>query len=61
MKSLLIATVHDSILFDVFLPEHQRLVEIIRGVVLMLPGIFPWLLCPMEMDVSVGATWKEAK
>jgi DNA polymerase I len=61
LKSVLIATVHDSLLVDAYAPELPVIRDIIGRVVEFIPQVFPWVTCPMTIDISEGANWKEAK
>jgi hypothetical protein len=61
MKSVLVATVHDSLLIDCHPDEIETVKNILNVVVESLPGDFEWMSVPMEIDVATGPNWKEAK
>jgi len=58
LNSIFLGSVHDSEEFDIYPGE---LPSIIRRVKeeneVKIVERFPWILCPLEMDVSLGASW----
>ena len=58
MKSLFLGTVHDSQEFDVYPGELISLIHLIKKENEdNLRARFPFIKCPLVMDISVGTTW----
>jgi DNA polymerase-1 len=62
-KSVMFGTVHDSILFDIFPGEEERLIQLVREVMENPPteryGV--QLTVPMEVDIEIGTSWGNKK
>lgn len=61
LLSVLIATVHDSLLIDCHPDEVQTVKNILEVTIEALPEHFEWMTVPMDIDVATGPNWKEAK
>lgn len=62
VKSLMILTVHDSILFDIYPGEFDLMLKIVREGMLALPEMcvefYNWTFdFPMQIEVKSGDNW----
>lgn len=58
MKSLIVNTVHDSIIVDVFPGELFEVVSVVeREMGVGLNERFSWLKCPMACEIEIGYRW----
>lgn len=56
--SLFIGNIHDSLTIDAYPGEIPALVNLVRYATEQYPrDKFPWISCPIVMDVSIGTTW----
>lgn len=55
MKSMIVITVHDSIVLDVYLPELKEVVEIVKGI--MEYPHFDWINVPLVADIEIGRNY----
>jgi len=55
-KSRMVAEIHDACLFDVCEDDGMKLIEIINSRMVSFPQ-FPWLTCPLTVDISIGTHW----
>ena len=56
-KSKLLLQVHDELVFDLYLPEKARVVEVVRE---RMKNAMPELRVPIVVDTGLGANWLEA-
>ena len=56
MRSRMILQVHDELVFDVFIPEKEFLIPVIREEMMHAVD----LTVPMEVEISAGKNWLEA-
>jgi len=70
LNSLIINTVHDSALLDVYPGEEGQVVVLVQKAftrpVAVLKHIFPeldtdWLTVPLRIDIKIGSSWAKAK
>ncbi len=59
LKTVMVAEVHDSIVFDAPPDEVEIVIELIREVVDNLPKVFPWMIVPMAVDIEIKDRWSE--
>lgn len=51
MKSKIVCQIHDSIIFCIYKPEFDRIMEVVRWYMLeKLPELWPWIICPLEVE-----------
>jgi len=56
-KSKLLLQVHDELVFDLYLPEKARVVEVVQE---RMKNAMPELRVPIVVDTGLGANWLEA-
>ncbi len=59
MKTKIVATVHDSIVFDCPIDEVDKLRVMTNVVISSLQRVFDWMKVPMEVSFKVGDSWGE--
>ncbi len=58
LKSLILATIHDSIEFDIYPGELFKVLNIIkREAIDTIPIKYPWMLCPLDLSYEIGYSW----
>ncbi len=58
LKSILIGSVHDSILFDIYPGELPKIVKIVKyACETENMRMYPWLKCPIVVDATIGMSW----
>jgi DNA polymerase-1 len=57
MRSRMVLTVHDEVVLEVPLEEHDAAVEVVRRV---MESVWP-LDVPLKVEIATGATWADAK
>jgi DNA polymerase-1 len=57
MRSRMVLTVHDEVVLEVPLDEHDAAVEVVRRV---MESVWP-LDVPLKVEISTGMTWADAK
>jgi DNA polymerase I len=57
MQSKMVLTVHDEVVLEVPLPEHDEAVTVVREV---MESVWP-LDVPLKVEIATGATWADAK
>jgi DNA polymerase-1 len=58
MKSIIVGSVHDSILFDIYPGELLRLVKLVKHTCeVENRKLYPWLKCPVVVDCTLGTSW----
>jgi hypothetical protein len=58
MKSVFLASVHDSIEYDVYPGELITMMNLFRQEGQeTIAGKYPWLTCPLKMDFEIGVSW----
>jgi len=57
METKMVATVHDSIVFDSPAEEIEQLRALVNIVIGSLPRVFSWMVVPMEVSFKVGENW----
>lgn len=65
MNSRIIGQIHDAIIFDVYPPEMDELVKLVKDVTtVMLTKAWDWIIVPLEVDFEVcdvDASWADKK
>jgi DNA polymerase-1 len=57
LRSRMVLTVHDEVVLEVPLPEHDEAVTVVREVMESV-----WALdVPLKVEIGTGATWAAAK
>jgi len=57
-KTLFLSTVHDSLEYDVYPGElFQVMKRLIYLYEVKMPQIYPWITCPLRMDIVLGTSW----
>jgi DNA polymerase-1 len=56
-KSKLLLQVHDELVFDLYLPEKARVLEVVQD---RMKNAMPDLKVPIVVDTGLGANWLEA-
>ena len=56
-RTKLLLQVHDELVFDLYLPEKERVLEIVRD---RMKNALPDLRVPIVVDTGLGANWLEA-
>jgi DNA polymerase-1 len=56
-KSKLLLQVHDELVFDLYLPEKSRVLEVVQD---RMKNAMPELKVPIVVDTGLGANWLEA-
>jgi DNA polymerase-1 len=56
-KSKLLLQVHDELVFDLYLPEKERVLEVVQD---RMRNAMPDLKVPIVVDTGLGANWLEA-
>lgn len=59
MKSMLVATVHDSLVMDVYIPEIPRVVELVKSTMSHVHEKYIDTPVPIDADVELGASYGE--
>lgn len=63
LRSRIIGQIHDAIIFDVYPPELDELVKLVRDVTtVMLPKVWDWIIVPLEVDFEicdVDSSWAD--
>jgi DNA polymerase-1 len=57
MRSRMVLTVHDEVVLEVPLDEHDAAVEVVRRV---MESVWP-LDVPLKVEIATGLTWADAK
>ena len=57
MRSRMVLTVHDEVVLEVPLEEHDSAVELVRHVMESVVT----LEVPLKVDIATGSTWADAK
>jgi DNA polymerase-1 len=64
-QSRIIGQIHDAIVLDVYPPELEELVQVIKNITtVQLPQIWEWIIVPLEVDFEicdVDASWADKK
>jgi DNA polymerase-1 len=65
LRSRIIGQIHDAIVFDVYPPELDELIKLVRDVTtVMLPKAWDWINVPLDVDFEicdVDASWADKK
>ena len=56
-RSKLLLQVHDELVFDLYLPEKTRVLEVVHD---RMKNAMPELQVPIVVDTGLGANWLEA-
>jgi len=56
-RTKLLLQVHDELVFDLYLPEKERVLEVVRD---RMKNALPDLKVPIVVDTGLGANWLEA-
>jgi DNA polymerase-1 len=56
-RSRLLLQVHDELVFDLYLPEKARVLEVVQD---RMKNALPELRVPIVVDTGLGANWLEA-
>ena len=55
MKSKVIGQIHDSIIFDIYPPELQDVLKLVKKITTIdLPKHYDWIIVPMEVDAEIS-------
>jgi hypothetical protein len=58
MKSIIVGSVHDSILFDIYPGEAPALVKLVKHICeTENRRLYPWIKCPIVVDFTMGTSW----
>jgi uracil-DNA glycosylase family 4 len=58
LKSIIVGSVHDSILFDIYPGELVPIIKLVKHVCEVENRImYPWIKCPITVDASIGTSW----
>jgi uracil-DNA glycosylase len=58
LNSILLATVHDSMEYDVYPGELFQAIQLLKKYGEdVIPEKYPWVTCPLHLDVEFGTSW----
>jgi len=58
LKSIIVGSVHDSILFDIYPGELIPIIKLVKHICEVENGrLYPWIKCPITVDASIGTSW----
>jgi uracil-DNA glycosylase family 4 len=58
LKSIIVGSVHDSILFDIYPGELTTIIKLVKYVCeVENREKYPWIKCPIIVDTSIGTSW----
>lgn len=58
MKSIIVGSVHDSILFDIYPGEAPALIKLVKHICeTENRRLYPWIKCPVVVDFTMGTSW----
>jgi hypothetical protein len=58
LKTIIVGTVHDSILFDIYPGELPILIKMVKYICeVENRKFYPWIKCPIVIDATFGTSW----